>query len=420
MKTWRVSSTNPSTDSLREAAAALRAGNLVAFPTETVYGLGANALNEAAVQRIFAAKGRPADNPLIVHIADPSQLAQVVADVTAIPPAVQLAIRAFWPGPLTIILPAHPDLAPAVHPGMTTVGVRMPNHPVAQRLIRLAGCPVAAPSANKSGKPSPTAASDVLEDMEGEFAKGDGVVDGGACEVGVESTVIAVERDRVVIYRPGGISREQLEDALGMSVVLDPHLEQSLTSHSAEASFAPRSPGMKYRHYAPNAKVHVWWGNESRVRDCMEQFARSHAQEEIAIVTRTPLPDFPPNTHRWSAVGESPGEQSPVRAADLTTAFGAPYGGGESGSGEESGRGLGEESGVESGRESERGRERWPDDVSKAAYPRILSRELYRLLREFDRLGAAHILIEGVEPTGLGLAVMNRLSKASEGRMEKV
>lgn len=383
MKTWRVSSTNPSTESLREAAAALKAGNLVAFPTETVYGLGANALNEAAVRRIFAAKGRPADNPLIVHIADPSELAQVVADLNAVPPAVHLAIATFWPGPLTLILPAHPNLAPAVHPGMATVGVRMPSHPVAQQLIRLAGCPVAAPSANKSGKPSPTTASDVLEDMAEELAEGDGVVDGGACEVGVESTVIAVEGNRVVIYRPGGISKEQLQDALGLPVVLDPHLEQSLTSRSVEASFAPRSPGMKYRHYAPNAKVHVWWGNRDKVRQRMEEFAHAHGQEEMALITESPISNCPPNAHCWSALGE-PSPSGDSQAKDYPV----------------------------------------KDYQAKAqpvsTYPRILSRELYGLLRKFDRLRVTHILVEGVEPTGLGLAVMNRLSKASEGRMEKV
>lgn len=389
MKVWKVSSTQPSDESLREAANALRQGNLVAFPTETVYGLGANALNENAVRRIFSAKGRPADNPLIVHIADLSALPQVTANPDDLPEPVHRAMEAFWPGPLTIILPVHPQLAPSVHPSMSTVGVRMPNHPVAQKLLRLADCPVAAPSANKSGKPSPTTAGDVLEDLSTELLNGDGVVDGGSCDVGVESTVIAFEGDKVVIYRPGGVSKEQLEDALGIPVVLDPHIEQSYTHTTPAASkagsaesagssaqskagqaeseeFVPRSPGMKYRHYAPNAQVRVWWGDARRVKERMQDFAAKHADEQLAVITRHPWLDCPENVLCWAALGPSASEPT------------------------------------------------------ASAYERILSRELYRLLREFDRHHAAHILIEGVPPTGLGLAVMNRLTKASEGRVQQV
>lgn len=399
MKVWRVSSTQPSEESLLEAAQALKSGRLVAFPTETVYGLGANALDEAAVRRIFAAKGRPADNPLIVHIADLSQLPQVIDPHGVIPPAAKRLMEVFWPGPLTIILPVHPQLAPSVHPGMATVGVRIPNHPVAQKLLALAGCPVAAPSANKSGRPSPTTAMDVLEDMSLDLVEGDGVVDGGSCDVGVESTVIGFEEGKVVIYRPGGISQEQLEAQLDVPVLLDPHITLTSSSPSTtkrelergpgniEAGFAPRSPGMKYRHYAPKAQVWVWWGKPAQMKQRMMEFAANHADQELGLITQHPWGDCPGNVHCWAALGLAAG----------------------------AGTGGAMDSDMVAGRGGVPGSE-----SSLAAYTRILSRELYRLLREFDRHQVAHILIEGVPPTGLGLAVMNRLMKASEGRIERL
>lgn len=362
MKTWQVAMTAPTVEELASAADVLRRGGLVAFPTETVYGLGANAWDEQAVQRVFRAKGRPADNPLIVHIADPADLALVASPSPAVATVVQMAIRQFWPGPLTLILPANPRLAPSVHPGTGAVGVRCPDHPVARALIRLAGCPVAAPSANRSGRPSPTTASDVAEDLADEI---DGLIDGGPCTIGVESTVVELFADKAIIYRPGGVSPAQLEAALGIPVELDAHLTsrssapEDTTAGSAmhPAATSPKAPGMKYRHYAPDAQVHAWWGDEAAVRSAMLAFVTRHAGEAIAVIAPTSLPGA---AYEWSP---SPAE----------------------------------------------------------AYDTALSRELYRLLRAFDRCGVQHILVSGVQPdAGLGMAIMNRLEKATEGRLHSV
>jgi L-threonylcarbamoyladenylate synthase len=225
---------------LQEAAALLRAGEAVAFPTETVYGLGANALDANAVDKIFRAKGRPSDNPLIVHIAhrkEVDKLAQVV------PPLAERAMAHFWPGPLTVILPCTAIVPMNVTAGLDTVGIRMPDHVIAQQLIDAAGVPIAAPSANSSGRPSPTTAAHVLEDLTGKIA---GVVDGGASGVGVESTVVDFTGPVPMILRPGGVTREMLEEVLG-DVRIDPSLEQGVGQ--------PKSPGMKYTHYAPHGEM---------------------------------------------------------------------------------------------------------------------------------------------------------------------
>lgn len=223
------------------AAAHLRAGGLVAFPTETVYGLGADALNPAAVRAVFAAKGRPADNPLIVHLADPGDLGAVVAPVT--PLARALAAR-WWPGPLTLVLQAGPAVPRVTTGGLSTVAVRVPAHPVAQQLIAAAGVPVAAPSANRSGRPSPTTAAHVAADLD---ATADLVIlDGGACTVGVESTVVDARGVRPVVLREGAVTREDL----GL-------VQHGREPDAADVADAERraSPGTRYRHYAPTCEV---------------------------------------------------------------------------------------------------------------------------------------------------------------------
>jgi L-threonylcarbamoyladenylate synthase len=228
---------------LAEAAALLRAGELVAFPTETVYGLGANALDAAACRRIFAVKGRPADNPLIVHIADMAQIETVCA---AWPAAAGRLAAAFWPGPLTLVLPRRPGGAAAeVTGGLDTVGVRMPAHPLALALIRAAALPLAAPSANLSGKPSPTTAAHVLRDLQGRTPL---ILDGGPCPVGLESTVLDLTPPVPVILRPGAVTREDLARALGRSV-------RAAGESAAGGEGGPKAPGMKYRHYAPAGRV---------------------------------------------------------------------------------------------------------------------------------------------------------------------
>ena len=215
---------------------------MVALPTETVYGLGANALDAAAVGKIFAAKGRPQDNPLIVHICQLDQLSGLVQQV---PPLAQRLARAFWPGPLTMVMKKSGAVPDEVSAGLDTVAVRFPAHPVARALIELAAVPIAAPSANASGRPSTTTAQHVLEDLDGKIAA---VVDGGSCGVGVESTVVDVTGDKLRLLRPGGITLEQLRQAAG-EVEVDAALRRQLGRDET-----PRSPGMKYKHYAPGRR----------------------------------------------------------------------------------------------------------------------------------------------------------------------
>ncbi len=228
---------------LRRAAELLRAGELVAIPTETVYGLAADALNGRAVRKIFEAKGRPMDNPLIVHIADIKDWAALV---THIPEKARALAAAYWPGPLTMILPHAPCIPDEVSAGLATVAVRFPSHPVAQSVIRLTGRPLAAPSANRSGIPSPTTAAHVLADMEGRIAA---VVDGGPCAVGVESTVVDLSGETPRLLRPGGVTLEMLEAVAGPVDV-----DEAVT-HALREGAAAASPGMKYKHYAPAAHV---------------------------------------------------------------------------------------------------------------------------------------------------------------------
>ena len=219
--------------SVAEAARLLRAGEVVGIPTETVYGLAANALSDEAVPKIFAAKGRPQDNPLISHIASLDMLPMVVREV---PGAAYRLAEAFWPGPLTLILPRSKTVADSVCAGLDTASVRMPSHPVALAVIRAAGVPLAAPSANLSGSPSPTTAADVLADMEGKIPL---ILDGGACSVGVESTVISLAGAQPVLLRPGYITKEQLEDAMGCAVALSDAVLHKLKDGERAAS-----PGM--------------------------------------------------------------------------------------------------------------------------------------------------------------------------------
>lgn len=246
MQTKRLSS--QPTD-IEEAARLLREGRLVAVPTETVYGLAADALNPTAVASIFAAKGRPMDNPLIVHIADMRDWAPLVK---AIPPQAQKLADAYWPGPLTIILPAADCIPNEVRGGLTTVAVRFPSHPIAQAVILHAGCPLAAPSANRSGAPSPTNAERVWEDMQGRI---DAILDGGDSDVGVESTVIDLSHDTPRLLRPGGITPEMIEAIIG-PIEID-----NAVTHALEKGAVAASPGMKYKHYAPKARIRLVKGD---------------------------------------------------------------------------------------------------------------------------------------------------------------
>jgi len=237
---------------IQQAADLLAKNEVVAFPTETVYGLGGNAKDDQAVEKIFAAKGRPSDNPLIIHIAEQVQLAEFVEDISA---HARLLMSHFWPGPLTIIFPLKKGfLSNKATAGLETVAVRMPDHPVAMAILKASRLPIAAPSANRSGKPSPTTALHVKEDLDGRIA---GIVDGGPTGVGVESTVIDCTSDVPVILRPGGVTKEQLEVVVG-EVHVDPAL--------ADEKEAPKSPGMKYRHYAPDAPLYLVDGTREDIQ----------------------------------------------------------------------------------------------------------------------------------------------------------
>ncbi|MNU65628.1 Threonylcarbamoyl-AMP synthase [compost metagenome] len=333
-------------EAIQEAAALLRAGETVAFPTETVYGLGADARSNEAVERIFAAKGRPSDNPLIVHIADLSQLNEIVLEVND---TARRLMEAYWPGPLTLVLPVRPGaVSPRVTAGLSTVAVRMPAHDIALRLIAAAGCPVAAPSANRSGRPSPTLASHVGEDLAGLIG---GIVDGGPTGVGLESTVAEAGSDgTVTVLRPGSVTAEALA-RVAASVHTDPALHRS---GREENSPAPRSPGMKYTHYAPRGSLRIVRGQdpEAVVARVQAELAAAEARGEVTGVLA-----YDEHLHQYRA--------------SIVISLG-PLGA-----------------------------------LENAAH------RLYAGLRRFDEEGATFMVAEACPEEGVGLAVMNRLLKAA-------
>ncbi len=241
-----------------EAAKIIQNGGMVAFPTETVYGLGANALDENAVAKVYEAKGRPSDNPMIVHIARASDIGQLTPMLSS---TIIALIDNFWPGPLTLVVKRKPGVPDRTTGGLDTVGVRMPDSKLALELINRAGCPIAAPSANLSGKPSPTRVEDVIEDLNG---KVDAILEGPKCRVGIESTVLDVTGDVPTILRPGVITKEHIEAAIGREIAIDPALHIDPTESDEE--FAPKSPGMKYKHYAPKAQMTIIEGNREKVQ----------------------------------------------------------------------------------------------------------------------------------------------------------
>ncbi len=267
-------------EDLALAAEFLNLGKTVIFPTETVYGLGANALSEAAVEKIFLAKGRPSDNPLIVHIGNRGDLDCLVKEI---PKQADELIRRFWPGPLTLIFQKSELVPKTVTGGLDTVAVRMPSHPVAKRVLELCHVPVAAPSANRSGFPSPTIFSHVKEDMDGRV---DAIIAGGDCRVGVESTVLDISGDVPVLYRPGLVTLEQLEEVLGEIQVLT----------KARDGETPKSPGLKYRHYAPNARVEILHGTIEQVGHYVSACCN---KEKTGMLV---FDEFPPLDSRLSTV----------------------------------------------------------------------------------------------------------------------
>ncbi len=260
-------------ESIQEAAKILNNKGLVAFPTETVYGLGANALDEEAAAKIYEAKGRPSDNPLIVHIADIDAVYTLASEV---PENAVLLMEAFWPGPLTIILPKVGIVPDGTTGGLDTVAIRMPSHPVALELIRESGLYIAAPSANSSGRPSPTLASHVMEDMDGRI---DAVIDGGAVGIGIESTIVDLTGDIPTILRPGFITKSMLEAIVG-EVAIDPALVEP------DPNLRPKAPGMKYTHYAPKGQLTIVEGHNG-VAEKINSLVQEKASQgyTVAVIT---------------------------------------------------------------------------------------------------------------------------------------
>lgn len=260
-------------NSIAEAGAILRNGGLVAFPTETVYGLGADALRSESVRKIYEAKGRPSDNPLIVHISEISELDRLVKDIND---KARALINAFMPGPFTIILKKSDIVPDTVTAGMDTVAIRCPESDTARRLIKAAGVPVAAPSANISGKPSPTEAKHVIDDMNGRI---DAVVCGESCRVGVESTIVDASGEIPVLLRPGGITLDELEQAVG-EVAVEKHILSSV-----KADEQPLCPGMKYKHYSPDAEVTVVEGDTDRVKKKIDELLEANSDKICGVLT---------------------------------------------------------------------------------------------------------------------------------------
>ncbi|MBC7129740.1 threonylcarbamoyl-AMP synthase [Candidatus Bathyarchaeota archaeon] len=332
----------PDMEAIRLAAKIIRNGGLVAFPTETVYGLGADALNPKAVRELFKAKKRPLDNPPIVHVAEVNDVYKLVRDV---PAKAEKLMKRFWPGPLTLIFKRSKAVPDITVSGLDTIAIRMPKNKIALLLIENSGCPIAAPSANIAGKPSPTTAEHVLEDLNGRI---DAILDGGPTQVGVESTVLDLTVNPPQILRPGGVSYEELKDAIG-DVEIHPVAVAVKEQHIDQA----RSPGMKHKHYAPKAEM---------------------------ILVEGELYDVVNKIKELAALYKEKGWKIGVLATDETISqydFGVI-------------KSLGS-------------RENMAE----------MARNLFKRLREFDGEGVDVILAEGIPLKGLGLAIMNRLRKAS-------
>lgn len=337
VKVIKVNPKKPDLTKIKEAAKIIRRGKLVAFPTETVYGLGANALNAGAVKRIFEAKGRPADNPLIVHIYDKDDIVFLAKEI---PKMAEKLTRRFWPGPLTIVLKKSEIVPKIVTGGLDTVAIRMPKNKIAQLLIKESGVPIAAPSANVAGRPSPTTAKHVLEDLADKI---DLIIDGGKTKIGIESTVIDLTTKTPTLLRPGGVTLEQLQKEIG-KVDVHPIVE------GKKIKSAYRSPGMKYRHYSPNAKIILIEGPASKVNAEISKLFKSLKSQR-------------------KRVGILATQRGYRQRSDLTKYVGGSY--------------------------SE------------------IAANLFDAFREFDAKKIDVVLAQGTSRKGLGLGIMNRLSKAA-------
>lgn len=330
----------PTEENLALAARALKDGQLVGMPTETVYGLGADALNEAAVRAIFAAKGRPADNPLIVHV--PS--IEAAEPLCHIDERSRRVMEHFCPGPLTLLLPKKPVIPQVVNAGLPSVAIRIPSHPVARRLLELSGVPVAAPSANTSGKPSPTTAQHVFDDLQGKLHS---IIDGGSCQVGLESTVVDMTREVPTVLRPGGITPEMLLCVLDEVAVADSVLRPLQKGEKA------LSPGMLYKHYAPKGTLTLVKGDAEKVQQLIRRLyaeAETDGRTVQILAFEEHLPAY---------------EGRNVKC------------------------------------------------IGSLREPETIARQLFAVLRQADAEGIDILYSEVLPPEGVGLAVMNRLSRAA-------
>ena len=371
-------------EGISEAAEILKGGGLVAFPTETVYGLGGNGLDKEAAKKIYAAKGRPSDNPLILHV---SSIEEVYPLVKALPEKAKKLMEAFWPGPLTLVLPKS-DLVPKESTGgLETVALRSPENALTLDLIRACGFPIAGPSANLSGRPSPTEASHVFEDLGGRI---EGILEDGAVGIGVESTIVDLSENCPTLLRPGAITIEDLEEVLGEKVAIDP----TLLGKSMAEGFIPKAPGMKYRHYAPKAEMILFKKKEEdetrsgqkeiaklilsyggkELSDCPEQEAKKSVAKAILSYGEKEL-SVSPKKRIWILCGE-----------DTASLY----------------EGDGRFTVQILGRREE---------------PLSMTHNLFRLLRKADEEGAELILGECYSEEGVGFALMNRLKKAAGQRI---
>jgi len=298
----KVDRDEPDRALLERAAGIIKNGGLAAFPTETVYGLGANALDSAACEKIFEAKGRPQDNPLIVHIFDPAEADALCRDVSD---GARALMRAFWPGPLTIIMKKREVVPDAVTCGLDTVAVRCPSHRVARALLEMSGLPIAAPSANRSGRPSTTSAAHVIEDMDGRI---DCIIDGGECEVGLESTIIDMTGQRPRLLRPGGVTVEQLEKVIG-GIELDQALFRTMRDDER-----PLCPGMKYRHYAPRAAVTMVKGEAGDACSLILRRIKQNPLQKSGVLCYNDYADMFAGAAVVKTVGKSGDKRAQARA----------------------------------------------------------------------------------------------------------
>ncbi len=333
-------------DKISYAAEILKGGGLVVLPTETVYGLGANGLDKNAVEKIFIAKGRPSDNPLILHVAEKQQLDVLVKGVDEVSSKL---IEAFWPGPLTLVMNKSREVPEVVTSGIPTVAIRMPSHPVALSLIYAAGFPVAAPSANLSGRPSPTRVEHVIEDLNG---KVDLVIDSGPCKVGLESTVLDISTKKPMVLRPGGIGLEDLKKVLG-EVLIDASSEEN------SKGFAPKSPGMKYTHYSPKAQLMVISGEPQKVITKIKELSSQEGIKKIGIL----------------ATDETLDDYKEIK-----------------------GKGMFPITLISVGKRKDKA---------------TIAAQLFHTLRMFDEAKVEMVLAEAIDESGIGLAIMNRMNKAA-------